>query len=92
MWRPEQSPNCCQLMLRMQPLESVTEFDVPVPIPLTPPCLLLLSRPTPRYLPLKAAEVFFLKICVCKNFHAVFIASAFASSFCACLSELSVLL
>lgn len=68
---PSTASNC-----GLQPLESVTEFDVPVPIllcllspSLTPlPFLLLYSSlPSPSvfYLPLKAAKISF-EICVCK--------------------------
>lgn len=84
----------------LQPLESVTEFDVPVPILLclpSPPHLLLYSilspfaplpSPTVFYLPLKAAEISF-EICVCKFSCCCFRCFFF---FCACLLELSFLL
>lgn len=83
----------------LQPLESVTEFDVPVPILLclptsysTPFSLLLLHSSLPSstvfYLPLKAAEISF-EICVCKFSCCCFRCFFF---FCACLLELSFLL
>lgn len=91
---PSTASNCV-----LQPLESVTEFDVPVPIllclpsvPLTPlPFFLLYSSlPSPSvfYLPLKAAKISF-EICVCKFSFCCFRCFFF---FCACLPELSFLL